>query len=582
MEETAPMTSYLFKGMASVDRFIHARQAKFTMSISPAAMMLAYLDWLVNILNSPGKQLLLLEEFNNSLQRLIGNTAQEIFYGRPPEEAKDTDPRFRAKEWQLWPFNFMYKYFLLYEKMWQSATTDTPGVSKHHQNVMSFMGRQLLDMFSPSNFLFTNPVLIRTTMEQGGANLIQGWQNFCEDQIRRLAGMRPVGAENYQVGKQVAVTPGKVVFRNRLLELIQYTPTTEKVYAEPVLIVPAWIMKYYILDLSPHNSLVKFLVDRGHTVFIISWKNPRSDYRQTDLEDYRVEGVMAAIDAVSAIVPGRQIHTVGYCLGGTILSIAAATMARDDDQRLRSMTLFAAQTDFEEAGELMLFIDENQVNFLEDIMWDQGYLDAKQMAGAFQVLRSNDLFWSQIIRDYFMGTRLPMNDLMAWNADTTRMPYRMHSEYLRKLFLNNDLSEGRYKVGGREITIRDICAPVFIVSTIQDHVAPWRSVYKFNLYSNPVELTFVLCSGGHNAGIISEPANTKRTYRISTRRRGDKYIDPDTWLDETPEQRGSWWIPWQEWLVNHSSPEQVDPPSMGAGKLYRVRMDAPGSYVFEE
>ncbi|MCX7817359.1 MAG: alpha/beta fold hydrolase [Syntrophales bacterium] len=576
------MTDYRFKGMASVDRFVHSRQAKFTFSISPVAVTLAYLDWVVNLANSPGKQYLLLEEFTNKLVKLIGESLQEIIYNRPAPVPSDLDPRFREPDWQQWPFNFMYKYFLLFEDLWRSATTDTPGVSEHHQNVLHFLGRQILDLFSPSNCLFTNPVVLKTTFEQGGANLLKGLQNLIEDQVRRLAGLGPAGVENFQVGKNVAVTPGKVVYYNRLMELIQYSPSTEKVYAEPILFVPAWIMKYYILDLSPHNSLVKYLVDKGHTVFMISWKNPTPDYRQTELDDYRKLGVMEAIEAISNIVPGRQIHTVGYCLGGTILVITAATMARDDDHRLKTMTLLAAQTDFTEAGELMLFIDENQVNFLEDIMWDQGYLDAKQMAGAFQVLRSNDLIWSRMVREYLMGERAPMTDLMAWNADSTRMPYRMHSQYLRQLFLNNDLAEGRYQVEGREIALRDICVPVFIVATVQDHVAPWRSVYKFNLYADPVETTFVLTTGGHNAGIISEPTKVKRTYRLATRKRGEKYVDPDTWFEEAPEFRGSWWIPWQEWLVRNSSPELVPPPPLGLEKgKYRARWDAPGKYVFD-
>ncbi|MCX7636032.1 MAG: alpha/beta fold hydrolase, partial [Syntrophales bacterium] len=331
-----------------------------------------------------------------------------------------------------------------------------------------------------------------------------------------------------------------------------------------------------------HNSLVKFLVDKGHTVFIISWKNPGAEDRDLSMEDYRRLGVMAAIDAVSNIVPGKKIHATGYCLGGTMLTIAAATMARDGDDRLKTLTLLTAQTDFTEAGELMLFIDENQVNYLEDVMWDRGYLDTRQMAGAFQVLRAYDLFWSRIINEYLMGRRQPMTDLMAWNADTTRMPYRMHSEYLRHLFLNNDLFEGRYQVEGRNIVLSDIRVPIFLVATVSDHVAPWRSVYKFQLQSDAPTLTFVLTSGGHNAGIVSEPENMKRTYQIATRREGEKYVDPDTWVMETPKQQGSWWLPWEQWLVDHST-GLTAPPAMGAAKPgLQPICDAPGTYVFQD
>jgi polyhydroxyalkanoate synthase len=490
------------------------------------------------------------------------------------------DKRFGGEAWQRWPYNLIYQSFLLTQQWWHSATTDVDGLSQRHEQALSFTVRQGLDVLSPSNFLWTNPEVAQATLAEGGRNLVRGLHNLVEDWQRAIGGKPPVGAENFVVGQNVAVTPGKVVFQNRLIELIQYAPATGEVQAEPVLIVPAWIMKYYILDLSPQNSLVRYLVERGHTVFMISWKNPGSQDRDLGLDDYRRLGVMAALDAVSAIVPGAKVHAAGYCLGGTLLLIAAAAMDRDDDDRLASMTLLAAQGDFTEAGELMLFINESQISWIENMMWQRGYLDTYQMAGAFQILRSNDLVWSRMIREYLLGGRQPMNDLMAWNADATRMPYRMHSEYLRRLFLNNDLAEGRLEVGGHPVSALDIKIPTFAVGTVWDHVAPWRSVYKLHLIPDN-ELTFVLASGGHNVGIVSEPGHSGHTYKIRTRAVGAHYVDPETWQAETPVRQGSWWPEWQAWLAGHST-GKAPPPAIGAPERgYAPLRDAPGLYVRE-
>jgi len=341
-------------------------------------------------------------------------------------------------------------------------------------------------------------------------------------------------------------------------------------------------MKYYILDLSPHNSLVRYLVDKGHTVFMISWKNPGEEEQNLGIDDYLTSGLMVAVNAVATVLPDRKIHAVGYCIGGTLLTIAAATMSREGDDRLRSMSLLATQTDFTEAGELMLFIDESQLSYLEDIIREEGHLSNKQMAGVFRLLRSNDLIWSRIIHGYLMGKREEMFDLMAWNTDTTRMPAQMHVEYLRRLFLSNDFFEGRYIVDGRTIAVSDIHIPVFLVATSMDYMAPWRSIYKFHLPSDAEEVTFVLTSGGHNAGIISPPDHPRRTHQISTRKRGEKYVDPDIWLKTTPVSKGSWWIPWQAWLAGYSGGKIASPATGTPGKGYAPICDAPGTYVLQK
>jgi Poly(3-hydroxyalkanoate) synthetase len=567
-----------------VDRSLHATAARFTMGLSPAALAESYLDWATHLAFSPGKRLQLVDKAARKTVRFANYAfryASESGKANRCIEPLPHDRRFVGEDWQRWPYNFMYQAFLLNQQWWHNATSGIRGVTKQHENMVQFVSRQILDMFSPSNFLLTNPEVLRHTVSKGGMNLVSGFQNLIEDWDRRISGKKPVGTEDFVVGRNVAVTPGKVIYRNRLIELIQYAPATDKVRPEPVLIVPAWIMKYYILDLSPQNSLVKHLTQQGFTVFMISWKNPSPEDRDLGLDNYRTLGVMAALDTIRAIVPNQKVHTVGYCLGGTLLSIAAAAMARDGDDRLKSITLLAAQTDFTEAGELMLFINESQLAFLEDMMWEQGFLDTTQMAGAFQMLRSHDLLWSGMIREYLMGERDPMIDLMAWNADTTRLPYRMHSEYLRRLFLNNDLAEGRLIVEGKPIALTDIRAPIFTVGTVHDHVAPWRSTYKISLQTE-TDVTYLLTSGGHNAGVISEPGHDGHSFQVMTKKANDHYVDPDAYLAAAPRKDGSWWPEWVAWLATRSGAASA-PPSMGAAAAgYAPLCDAPGTYVFQE
>ncbi|MDO8878622.1 MAG: alpha/beta fold hydrolase [Pseudolabrys sp.] len=579
---TEPVPPDLTTVADSIDRTVHATAARFTMGLSPSALAEAYFDWASHLAFSPGTRLKLANKAARKSSRFLNYAWQCATDGaKPCIEPLPQDRRFAAPEWQNFPFNFMSQAFLLQQQWWHNATTGIPGVSKRHENIVAFAARQLLDVFSPSNFPLTNPEVLKKTVDTGGLNLVSGLRNFAEDRERTARGEKPAGTGAFVVGRDVATTPGKVIYRNRLIELIQYAPTTAEVRPEPILIVPAWIMKYYILDLSPQNSLVKYLTGQGFTVFMISWKNPVAEDRDLSLDDYRTLGVMSALDAVSSVIPKQKVHAVGYCLGGTLLSIAAATMARDNDDRLKSITLLAAQVDFMEAGELMLFINESQLAFLDDLMAQQGYLDSTQMAGAFQLLRSNDLVWSRMVRDYLMDERTPMSDLMAWNADTTRLPYRMHSEYLRQLFLHNDLAEGRLSVAGKPIVLTDIRAPIFSVGTVHDHVAPWRSTYKINLLSD-VDVTYLLTSGGHNVGIVSEPGHKRHHFQVATKKADDLYVDPDAFAAAAPHKDGSWWPEWAGWLEERSGAPTVPPPMGGPTSAYAPICDAPGTYVFQQ
>ena len=568
----------------TLDRIFNAWIAGYTGGTDPRVVPLALLEWWVKLAWSPGTHARLTEKAARKMVRFALYAAQSLVQpeNTPPAiEPLPQDQRFRYPGWHKWPYNLFSQSFLLTQQWWANATTGVPALSGNQKAVVTFVTRQLLDLFSPSNFPFTNPEVSEAIMNEGGLNLVRGQKNFWEDWMRLLQGGKPPGSENFRPGEQVAITPGKVVFRNHLVELIQYAPATASVYPEPVLIVPAWIMKYYILDLSPHNSLVSYLVQQGHSVFILSWRNPTSEDRDLGMDDYLHKGVMAAFDAVTQICSGQPIHGVGYCLGGTLLAIAAAAMGRSGDRRLKTLTLLAAQTDFSEAGELMLFVNETQVSFLESMMWDRGVLDSRQMSGAFQLLRSNDLIWSRMVRDYLLGRRQPLSDMMAWNEDQTRMPYRMHSEYLRKLFLNNDLAAGRYQVSGQPVAISDIHAPIFAVGTETDHVAPWLSVYKICLLASNQQVSFLLTSGGHNAGIISEPGHPHRHYRITSLPKQRVYTDPESWQRQTPPVQGSWWPAWQHWLARRSG-DQVAPPDCGAPKAgFPPICDAPGSYVHQ-
>lgn len=556
--------------------------ATLTGGLSPSSLGEAFADWATHLTLFPGSQMHMAAETVREFMSLAGGewrTAPSAGAAEPHAGPPTQDHRFDDPSWESWPFNLIHQSFLLGERWWDDAACDILGVTAQHRAIMRFSIHRMLNMLAPSNFVATNPVVQQRIIETQGKCLVDGAATLIEDWRRLLDGERPADTEFYHPGAAVAITPGKVVYRNDLIELIQYAPTTQAVHPEPLLIVPAWILKYYVLDLSPENSLVRWLVGQGHTVFMISWRNVGEGDRALDLEAYRRVGIMASLDAITAITGANKIHATGYCLGGTLLAIAAAAMARDGDDRLATMTLFAAQIDFSEPGEVSLFIDAAQLDFLETMARARGYLDSRQMSGAFQALRSNDLVWPYFVRDYLMGARGPMSDLQAWHSDATRLPFAAHSQYLRSLALGNDLAEGRYQVDGRPIALEHIHVPVFAVGAENDYVAPWRSVYKIHRLID-AEVTFLLTTGGHDDGIVFEPGHPDRSYRLLARPAADG-VDPETWLARTQSAAGSWWPAWAAWLDLRSSPPGVPPPLGGSGASAGALGNAPGSYVLE-
>ncbi len=581
VKSAAPTAPDIGAKRAAFDRAFRAGLARMTAGVAPYAIASAWVDWAVHLAIAPQRRADLAQRAVRSAATVARYAATAPFdrTAQPPFPDAFTDRRSRDEAWRAWPFAACVQGWAAAADWWREATCDVSGVRQRGSERVHFMADMALDAVHPANFLATNPLVQQRTFETGGVNLVNGARLWAQD-LDRLVRDQPAET-GFTPGQNVATSPGRVVFRNALLELIQYEPVTDEVKAEPILIVPAWIMKYYILDLEPENSLVRWLTEQGFTVFMVSWINPTPALRDVSLDDYRQDGVMAAFDAVSAIVPGARIHACGYCLGGTMLSIAAATMARDGDDRIASLSLLAAQVGFADAGELLLFVDESQIAYLEDMMWSQGVLEGDQMSGAFSLLRAEDLVWSAAVEAYLMGERPQLNALMAWSQDKTRMPYRMHAEYLRGLFLENRLTAGRFAVDGQVIALRDIDRDLFVVGTEKDHIAPWRSVYKIHLFTD-AEVTFALTSGGHNAGIVSEPGHPRRRYRIATQARHTPYRAPDRWRESVEPTQGSWWPEWSAWLLARSSPGWVTPPAIGAPARGYAPLDpAPGLYVHE-
>jgi polyhydroxyalkanoate synthase subunit PhaC len=553
------------------------RQTTTVEQPDPLHLGQAFFDMTARIMANPAKLVQAQISLWNDYMTLWQSTARKML-GEPAQPVVSPSPEDRRFKDALWDDNYVFDYikqsYLLSARWMQSMVRDVEGLDEKTSKKVDFYTRQFVDAMAPSNFALTNPEVLRTTIESGGENLLKGLSNLLEDLERgkgRLS-IRMTDLDAFKVGQNIAVTPGKVIFQNDLMQLLQYNPTTETALKRPLLIVPPWINKFYILDLREKNSFIKWAVEQGHTVFVISWVNPDEKLAAKGFDDYMVEGPLAALDAIEKATGERDVNAIGYCLGGTLLASTLAWMAARKDDRVKSATFFASMVDFEEAGELSVFIDEEQLASLEEKMSEKGYLEGRDMAMTFNMLRANDLIWSFVVNNYLLGKEPFPFDLLYWNSDSTRMPAAMHSFYLRQMYQENRLSAGEIKLLGTRIDLTKIKIPVYILSTREDHIAPWRSTYvATQLYRGPVE--FVLAASGHIAGVVNPPAANKYSHWVG------KSTPPsaEDWLAAAEQRQGSWWPHWDAW-VKKLGGEQVPARKPGDGKLKPVE-DAPGSYV---
>ncbi len=509
--------------------------------------------------------------WQGSMMKLMGQASKPVAAPHP------TDRRFKHADWEQ---NFLYDYFkqsyLIAAKHLHQTLGKVEGLDEQTSKKVDFYTRQYIDALAPSNFLMTNPEVLRETVASGGHNLVKGLNNLLGD-LARGGGdqvrVRMTDENAFKLGVNIATTPGKVVFQNDLLQLIQYYPADGPVYRRPLLIIPPWINKYYILDLREKNSFIKWAVEQGHSVFVISWVNPDKKLAHVGFDHYLTEGTLAALDAIEKATGEREVNVIGYCLGGTLLACTLGYLAAKKDPRIHSATFFASMIDFEEAGELEVFLDEKQVGALEKRMQARGYLEGSEMAATFNMLRANDLIWSFVINNYLLGRDPFPFDLLYWNSDSTRMPAKMHSYYLRNLYLKNLLAKpDGIELAGVPIDLSRVTTPLYFISTLEDHIAPWHSTYRgAKLFPGPVR--FVLGGSGHIAGIVNPPAANKYCYWTHPRLPDD----PDKWLKGASQHPGSWWPDWAGWVAQHGG-DKVPSRIPGKGKLKALE-DAPGAYV---
>ena len=531
--------------------------------------------WLSDPRRAMEAQMLLYSRFmgvwSNSIQKMAGDAVSDAVV---PDKG---DKRFNDEDWNRLPFfDFLKQAYLVTARWAADLVMQTEGIDEHTRHKANFYVQFAANSFSPSNFVLTNPELYKELVASNGGNLVQGIEMLAED-IKRGHGdlkIRQVDERPFVLGENIATTPGKVVARSELAEIIQYSPTTETVLKRPLLICPPWINKYYVLDLNAEKSFVKWAVDQGQTVFIISWINPDKRHALKDWDDYIKDGLQFGLDTIEAVTGEREVNAIGYCVGGTLLSAALAKFARDGEDRIKSATLFTTQTDFTYAGDLLVFVDEEQISALEQSMYTTGYLEGTKMATAFNMLRSNELIWSYMVNNYLKGKQPTAFDLLYWNSDSTRMTAANHSFYLRKCYLDNALTTEQMILGGKPVHLDDVKIPVFSVAAKEDHIAPAKSVfYGMRFFGS--EPTFILAGSGHIAGIVNPPA--KHKYQFWTGGPAEGTLDE--WMKTAKENPGSWWPYWLEWIKERDN-VLVSAREPGGGKLAPI-CDAPGTYVKE-
>lgn len=547
-------------------------------NVDPLNLSDAYLQWLGETAKNPfnllGAGLNYWQDSLRLYQQAMSSLAG--FKSDPVIEPARDDRRFSDGAWLENPlYDFIKQSYLLTARWMRETVNNNGDLDKKIANKVEFFTERYIDAMSPTNFVATNPVVLEKTLQTKGANLVMGLKNMLQDLERGKGQLRTrmTDEDVFELGVNVGATPGKVVFQNRMMQLIQYAPSTKKVFRRPILVVPPWINKFYIMDLQPRNSLIKWMVDQGHTVFVISWVNPDETYSDTPFDAYLLEGTMAALDAIKLATGGSNVNAVGYCIGGTLLAATLGYTAAHSDDRIKSATFLTTMLDFSNPGDLGVFVDEQQVSALNEQMQEDGYLEGSSMATTFNLLRANDLIWSFFINNYLLGNDPKPFDLLYWNSDSTRMPANMHNWYLNNLYIKNMLIKpAGVTLADTPIDLSQVKTPVCFVSTVDDHIAPWQSTYAgARLFSGRVK--FILGGSGHIAGIINPPVNNKYGYRVTNK----PPADPEKWLAEAKVHAGSWWPEWARWAKRHAGAE-VTARTPGDGKL-KILEDAPGSYV---